>query len=723
METVSVIMKYCKLTFVFLLVVTTGFTANTNVFYLSPTGSDTNPGTIELPWATLKKAAETLVAGQTAYFRSGTYLGYVSFNNSGTIDNRITYQAYPGENPIIDGSNLKTNLANSWNDDALLYINGNYLVFKGFEVKNAAGVSLYCSQNTHDNTIDHMHIHNGYHTGIYLASCSYHTISNNIIHDFYDYGAGGTGGGGDADGIGVSAGNTMPYPDYGHHIIRNNLVYNCSDDGIDAWSSNGNLVENNEVYNSGYGNPGNGGSLPSTWGQPVGDGNGFKMGSGGNNTVINNISYSNRWAAFDRNDGDSNKFFNNTAFNNPIGFNSLNGKTILKNNIAYKNTLNVRGTAGVSQSNSWDLNITNPNFVSIIPGSPDFLKLDSLSPAIDVGLNISGDGVLTDKLGFARPQGLGYDLGAYEYVKPIKPPPPPPVKNWAPVGAKWVYDHDDGLQAYLTTIESVKDTTVQGKLCKLLITKETDEVQNQDGSYNWRTVILSKDFIYRSNDTIFHYNRFDNVFYPLYLLNVETNDTVFIRKKAEPCLKNGYFCAQFEYVVDSISSISLQGDRLKMIFNSGTKKSDWVFNRSQNKENFPIIDKIGSTKFFFGVSRNFVLEGGIRCLRCYTDDEISYKANYWTKECDYLRPLHGPATALNNLDNRLIISPNPFESYFMINTGESIKYELYDPFGRLLIQGKDQKVNTDSLSSGVYLLRLTINKKETKTIKLIKFKS
>ena len=119
-------------------------------FYVSPTGSDTNPGTIDLPWATLKKAALTLVAGQTAYFRTGTYLGYVKFYNSGTPDNPITYQAYPGENPIIDGSNLKTNPTTPWNNDALFYINGNYLVFRGFEVKNAAGVSLYGNQNTHD---------------------------------------------------------------------------------------------------------------------------------------------------------------------------------------------------------------------------------------------------------------------------------------------------------------------------------------------------------------------------------------------------------------------------------------------------------------------------------------------------------------------------------------------------------------------------------------------
>ena len=293
-------------------------------------------------------------------------------------------------------------------------------------------------------------------------------------------------------------------------------------------------------------------------------------------------------------------------------------------------------------------------------------------------------------------------------------------QDWAPIGAKWTYDHDDGLQQYLTTIESVKDTIVLNKLCKLLITKETDENMRPDGSYYWRTWIKSKDVIYKSNDTVYHYNRLANSFYPLYLLNVKTNDVVLVRQRTEPCSTNDYFCSRFEYIVDSISSLTLQGHRLKLIYNSETKTSDWVFNRSWNMENLPIIDKIGSTKFLFGVSRNYVMEGGIRCLRCYSDNEISYKANYWSKECDYLRPLHGTSSIKDNLADELVISPNPFDSYFIISTDKPIEYELYDTLGRLLIQGKEKKVNTASLVNGMYLLRLTTNKTETKTIKVMK---
>jgi len=294
------------------------------------------------------------------------------------------------------------------------------------------------------------------------------------------------------------------------------------------------------------------------------------------------------------------------------------------------------------------------------------------------------------------------------------------AQDWAPIGAKWTYDHDSGLSPYLTTIESVKDTMVLNKLCRLLVTKRTDENMRPDGSYYWSTSIISKNFIYTSHDTVFHYNRFDNLFYALYVLNVQKNDKVLVREKIVPCTKNEYFCSRFEYVVDSISSMSLQGQSLKLIYNSFTQTSDWGFNRSGILENYPILERIGSLKYFFGVSKNFVMEGEIKCLRCYNDSQISYKAVYWSKECDYLRPLNGPSMVFDNLDNKIVVSPNPFDSYFRINIGNPIEYELYDSFGKLLMQGEEKEVNTTSLPNGIYLLRLTIDNKELKTSKLVK---
>ena len=419
--------KYCmkqntSLTTIIIIALLFSSIAKAQIYYVSPTGNDTNPGTITQPWATLQKAASTLTAGETAYFRNGTYVAYVVFTNDGSSGNPITFQSYPGEYAVFDGSNVPSDPFNPWNVDDMFSLYANYIILRNFEVKNAASQSIYCGQDTHDNLIDSLHIHNCYLCGVYLSHCSYHTVANCKIHDTYDYDPGGIGGGGNSDGIGASAGNIVPYPNRGHHIIRNNVVYNCSDDGIDMWSSNGNLIENNVSHHNGYGNPCNGGSDSSAWGQPAGNGMGFKLGGGGSNKAINNISYSNRESGFDGNGGSANIFYNNTSFNNQIGFSQLQSNYTVINNLSNSDAIHSLGIAASSLTNSWDLGILNPLFISIDSSNIDFLKLSSTSPALNVGTDLTILGVVDDIIGTSRPQGLGYDIGAYEYNSALSVP-------------------------------------------------------------------------------------------------------------------------------------------------------------------------------------------------------------------------------------------------------------------------------------------------------------
>ena len=53
--------------------VSTTVYASNNTYYVSKTGSDNNPGTQAQPWLTLQKAANTVVAGDTVFIRSGIY--------------------------------------------------------------------------------------------------------------------------------------------------------------------------------------------------------------------------------------------------------------------------------------------------------------------------------------------------------------------------------------------------------------------------------------------------------------------------------------------------------------------------------------------------------------------------------------------------------------------------------------------------------------------------
>jgi parallel beta-helix repeat protein len=372
------------------------------VFYVSPTGSNSNSGTtLSAPWKTIGKAVATMAAGDTVYIREGTYKEYLTMRTNGTSSHRIVFAAYPGEHPVIDGSNKASNPDNPWSgDDFLFRIYGSYVTIKGLELKNAASFGLYVGGGSDYVVIDSVYVHNCYLSGIYFYKCSYGSATNCVVHDVYDYGPGGTGGGGNADGMGSSAGNS-PTTVYGYHIFRNNLVYNCSDDGIDTWTSQYNTIEGNIVHHTGYSNASNGGS--NSIGQLVGDGNGYKVGPGGNNIVRKNVSHHNRRRGFDVNGGDSSQFINNTAYYAGKGFSLYTEGIIAKNNINYRGTINI--SASTEQSNnSWNLGITNPDFASVDPESPEFLHLSPTSPAIDAGVDVG--------LPF---KGAAPDLGAYEY--------------------------------------------------------------------------------------------------------------------------------------------------------------------------------------------------------------------------------------------------------------------------------------------------------------------
>src|SRR5450759_2888431 len=81
------------------------FTISGATYYVSPGGSDSNPGTISQPFFTLNKAWTVISAGDIVYMRGGTYVYPTPTsltNKSGSAGNLIKIWAYPGEKPVID---------------------------------------------------------------------------------------------------------------------------------------------------------------------------------------------------------------------------------------------------------------------------------------------------------------------------------------------------------------------------------------------------------------------------------------------------------------------------------------------------------------------------------------------------------------------------------------------------------------------------------------------
>ncbi len=73
----------------------------------NPRASDTNPGTTELPFSTVNKAAQVLQPGERVVIMSGVYREFVDPRRGGTgPDKMISYESAPGANVMIKGSRL-----------------------------------------------------------------------------------------------------------------------------------------------------------------------------------------------------------------------------------------------------------------------------------------------------------------------------------------------------------------------------------------------------------------------------------------------------------------------------------------------------------------------------------------------------------------------------------------------------------------------------------------
>ncbi|NIX78079.1 DUF1565 domain-containing protein [Microvirga terricola] len=71
-------------------------------YYVSTTGNDSNPGTLNAPFKTINLAVGKLQPSDTVYLRGGTYFESVKVHVSGTKDAPITIRSYPGEMATID---------------------------------------------------------------------------------------------------------------------------------------------------------------------------------------------------------------------------------------------------------------------------------------------------------------------------------------------------------------------------------------------------------------------------------------------------------------------------------------------------------------------------------------------------------------------------------------------------------------------------------------------
>lgn len=363
-------------------------------YHVAPGGNDGNDGSAAAPWATLQHAADTVQPGDSVLVYDGTYTGF-QIDTSGSAAQPIVFKAA--------GSNAVVNAVNPVRGQDNINVEGaDYVVIEGFRVRDAdrAGIRVVIARGV---VVKHNTVGPNGKWGIFTGFARAVQILDNE-----------TFGSDDEHGIYVS--NSDVAAD--DPVIRGNVSYDNNANGIqlngDCFAGGdgvigGALIEDNVVYGNGF----KGFSLISIDAAVVRNNviydNGLNGGAGGihlvdepgcglptvDTDVVNNTIVEPRIAGIRINDGAT----NNVIFNNLIVSSQPIRDEVGGNHIDPASNLTAGATTGL--------------FVD--PATGDY-HLAAGSPAIDAGV-AAYEGVgapANDHDGAARPQGGGWDAGAYE---------------------------------------------------------------------------------------------------------------------------------------------------------------------------------------------------------------------------------------------------------------------------------------------------------------------
>lgn len=275
-----------------------GTASSTGDFYVSPTGTDTNPGTQASPFLTLSKANQAAKAGATIWLMAGTfkYSATMSLDKKGSASAPIRVWAVSGSRPILDFSSQTRGSSSRG-----IEITGDYYHVRGIEVMKAGdnGIAISGSHNTVENVI----LHNNEDTGLQITVGSSHEGdpaygANNLIlncdsYENLDTATQGENADGFAAKLRIGPGN----------VFRGCRAWNNADDGWDLFAAN-DVVQIDDCWAFLNGKPTGGNN-------PAGDGNGFKLGGapsasdpdqgGAVHLVTNSASFENLACGFVRN--------------------------------------------------------------------------------------------------------------------------------------------------------------------------------------------------------------------------------------------------------------------------------------------------------------------------------------------------------------------------------------------------------------------------------------
>ena len=218
--------------------------------------------------------------------------------------------------------------------------------------------------------------------------------------------------------------------------------------------------------------------------------------------------------------------------------------------------------------------------------------------------------------------------------------------EWAPVGSKWYYQEnyfmspDTGFAFF----EVTEDTIINGINCSIIKGKGGFWYFPGWNLLSYDTIMYA--YTYKMNDTVFFYNKEQNIFVPVFFFNTNEGDHWIFT----------WDWCNFDFVVDSI----------RFYMNNGVNQKFFYIRNLDNWNRVAIIENIGGTYLFTqGIWCDTIAIDGAMLdgLRCYYDPQFGL-FTYTTLPCNYT------ADILENIYNnseRSIIFPNPVSNTINFN--------------------------------------------------------
>jgi hypothetical protein len=396
--------------------------SHADVYYVTTGGSDDASGDVDHPWASLQHAADMVSAGDTVIIGSGSYAGFKS-KSSGTSGAPITFKSVSGGSVILNALS-----PDNWHGSIIEIENHDYWVVDDLEVTGSttrAGIDIRLADHV---TVRNCHCHHNYKWGIFTGFADYFTAEYNTCTD-------------SSDEHGIYHSNSGDFAVIRYNVCNNNNACgiqinadpSMGGDGISSFC----IVSHNFICGNGSGG-----------------GAGINLASVRDSLIANNLIYANTAggiAAWDDGQGTqwgskNNRFINNTVHmpaNGRWALNLGNGSTgaqVFNNILIHESTF--RGGLEIDSSSLSGLNsdyntitrvsvdetnMTLAQWQSAYSQDADSLVLTAAetfessgsdyhllgtSDALDGGCTRAD--VIDDLEGVSRPQGMAYDMGAYE---------------------------------------------------------------------------------------------------------------------------------------------------------------------------------------------------------------------------------------------------------------------------------------------------------------------